>query len=101
MENFIGQNIHTWDLCYGLSFGKLVFQNMNIWEGLFIYLSFAYLFSITDILKVSFIKQILFASINIALVYNYHLFSGYQEILIYSLLIYVAKYSYLLIYEKN
>ena len=72
---------------------------MNIWEGLFIYLSL-HCFSITDILKVYLLNKY-YLLINIALVYNYHLFSGYQEILIYSLLIYVAKYSYLLIYEKK
>ena len=83
-------------------FWKISFSEYE-YLGRFIYVFIFCLsvFSITDILKVSFIKQILFASINIALVYNYHLFSGYQEILIYSLLIYVAKYSYLLIYEKK
>jgi len=83
-------------------FWKISFSEYE-YLGRFIYIFIFCLsvFSLSDILKVSLIKQVLFSSISITLIYNYHLFSGYQEILIFSFVIFAAKYSYLIIHEKK
>ena len=83
-------------------FWKMSFSEYE-YLGRFIYIFIFCLsiFSLSDILRVSLIKQILFSSISIVLIYNYHLFSGYQEILIFSFVVFAAKYSYLIVHEKK
>ncbi len=83
-------------------FWKISFSEYE-YLGRFIYIFIFCLsiFSISEVIKLSLIKQILFASLSIVLIYNYHLFSGYQEIIIFSLVILSAKYSYLIIVEKK
>ena len=83
-------------------FWKISFSDYE-YLGRFIYIFIFCLsiFSISDILKVSLTKQLLFISLSIALIYNYYLFNGYQEILIFSFVIFAAKYCYLIVHEKK
>ena len=86
-----------WAFFWKISFSEYEYLGRLIYVFIFC-LS---VFSISEILKLSFIKQVLFASLNILLIYNYNLFNGYQEIMIFSLVILSAKYSYLIISEKK
>ena len=86
-----------WSFFWKISFSEYEYLGRLIYVFIFC-LS---IFSISEILKLSLIKQILFASLSILLVYNYNLFDGHQEIIIFSLIIFAAKYSYLIISEKK
>ena len=52
------------------------------------------IFSITEILKVSTYQKIIFAILLISLTYNYELFSGLQEIMVFSLILIASKFAY-------
>ena len=50
------------------------------------------IFSITEILKVSTYQKIIFAILFISLTYNYELFSGLQDIMVFSLILIASKF---------
>ena len=58
------------------------------------------IFSITECLKVNLYEKIIFAILFIALTYNYELFSGTQDILIFSLILIIAKFAYYFFEKK-
>ena len=58
------------------------------------------IFSITECLKVHVFEKIIFAVLLISLTYSYEIFSGLQDVLLFSLILITAKFSYYF-YEKK
>ena len=59
------------------------------------------IFNFFNLLKISLIKKIIISLLLILLVYDYWHFRGYQEILIFSLILIISKYLYFIICEKK
>ena len=59
------------------------------------------IFNFADIFKISILKKFLVSLILILLIYDYWHFRGYQEIIIFSLLLIISKYLYFIIAEKK
>ena len=58
------------------------------------------IFSITECLKIHVFEKIIFAILFITLTYSYELFSGTQDILVFSLILIAAKFSYYFFEKK-
>ena len=59
------------------------------------------IFNFVDIFKIPILKKFLVSLILILLIYDYWHFRGYQEIIIFSLILVISKYFYFIIYEKK
>ena len=59
------------------------------------------IFSITEILKVSTYQKIIFAILFISLTYNYELFSGLQDIMVFSFILIASKFAFYFFEKKH
>jgi hypothetical protein len=58
------------------------------------------IFSITECLRVNVCEKIIFAILLIFLTYNYELFSGTQDVLVFSIILIIAKFAYYFFEKK-
>ena len=58
------------------------------------------IFSITECLRVHVYEKIIFAILLIFLTYNYELFSGIQDVLVFSIILIIAKFAYYFFEKK-
>ena len=83
-------------------FWKLFFVDREYFGRIFYLLIFLIsIFNFSDLLKTSIINKILFSIILILITYDYWHFRGFQEILIFSFLLIISKYLYLIICENR